>query len=103
MIKPLPCPFCGQSLRKEVIGRTVTYQHSVYASCFLVERGYTGLREYNVASWNTRATVSRAAVCYEVIDGTPVFNNFGQGTQADASFINKCFAFLLDHWKKNPK
>lgn len=103
MIEPLPCPFCGHELRKEVIGRTVTYQHSVFAQCFLVERGYTGLREYNVASWNARAAVSGAPVCYEVVDGTPVFNNVGHGTQADSTFLNKCFSFLLTHWKNNPK
>lgn len=42
-------------------------------------------------------------VCYEVVDGIPVFNNFGQGTQADAHFVNKCFDYLLTFWKKNQK
>ena len=107
MTKPLPCPFCQselQPLREPGRDRIITYIHPYGIECFLAPPlALEGEVPGFVARWNQRATVPGAPVCYEVLDGVPVFNNAGQGTQADANFLNKCFAYLLDSWKKNSK
>lgn len=85
-------------------GITITYQHPGSVECHLLERyGSFGLRDYSLETWNRRAPVPGQPVAYEIVDGVPVFNNFGQGTQADSAFLNKCFDFLLAFWKKNQK
>lgn len=103
---PAPCPYCGEPLRvlrDPDRGSIVTYAHNQYAHCFFNHIAISAVIPAHIDSWNARATVAGAPVCYEVIDGAPVFNSVGQGTRADAAFINKCFQFLMDFWKNNSK
>lgn len=106
MTQPAPCPFCGQRLSvlsDPETGRVISYGHNQAVPCLLNELAMAAVPPARLESWNRRATMPGVTVCYEVIDGIPVFNNFGQGTQADAHFVNKCFDYLLTFWKKNQK
>lgn len=102
MSDPKPCPFCGRQLRYVEIGSTVTFQHPTenVDDCFLVDRGFHGIREHGVDLWDKRPTVAGAAISYEIREGLPTFNDFGQGTKASAKFLNECFMYL---WSKISK
>lgn len=101
-----PCPFCGAPVVPLVANgsdRVITYRLDCAPGCYLYDKAVRAVPPAFIPSWSRRATVVGAPVCYEVVDGVPVFNEFGQGTRADPAFINKCFDFLLTFWKNNQK
>jgi hypothetical protein len=97
-----PCPFCGHNLtiiRDSETGRFITAAHNQKVPCYLNKIAISAVPPPFVAAWCERAPGAKSAISFELQDGLPVFNEFGQGAPVDANFLNRCFDFIR---KNNP-